>query len=77
MIGCSDFPKKENTPTTTYHYIKASGYNIMKEGISKACKQYVDILCEATEGTTRHTRVHKRAVVGNRIDEAYQRLLII
>ena len=60
---------------TYYHYIKASGYDIMKEGVSKACKQYVDILCEATEGTTRHTRVHKRAVVGDRIEAAYRKNL--
>lgn len=58
---------------TYHHYIEPSGYDVVKDGISKACKQYVDILCEATEGTTRHTRAHKTAVVGNRIEEAYRK----
>ena len=58
---------------TYYHFIEPSGYDIVKEGITKACKQYIDILCEATEGTTRHTRVHKRAVVGDRIEAAYRK----
>lgn len=58
---------------TYYHFILPRGYDIMKDGITDACKQYIDILCEATEGTTRHIRVHKRAVVGNRIEKAYKR----
>ena len=66
-------PKKGEHPY--YHYIEPSGYDVVKDGISKACKQYIDILCEATEGTTRHTRVHKRAVVGDRIEAAYRKIL--